>query len=92
MTLTSMLALSIRIFIYEQVYIPRAQKIAGREKRLTTKRRIKIGILMSILCMLVAGIVEKTHRKSVLKNGSFVAPSPSSYYCLSLCYREWLKL
>lgn len=74
MTMTSMLALSTWIFVYEQVYIPLARKISGEEKRLTTSQRIKIGILMSILCMLVAGIVEKTRRNSALENQTFVAP------------------
>ncbi|KAK4794282.1 hypothetical protein SAY86_012276 [Trapa natans] len=73
MTLTSMVALSIWIFVYEQVYIPHAHKISGRAKRLTTKQRIRIGILMSILCMIVAGVVEKIRRNSAIKSRTFVA-------------------
>lgn len=75
MNLTSMIALSIWIFIYEQVYIPQARKRTRRDTRLTMQQRISTGILMSILCMLVAGIVEKKRRDSALKHGSFTSPT-----------------
>lgn len=74
MGITSMIALSIWIFIYEHVYIPNIKKILKRDSRLTLQQRIKIGIIMSILCMLVEGIIEKKHRNSALKQGSFVSP------------------
>ncbi|KAF2316062.1 hypothetical protein GH714_040857 [Hevea brasiliensis] len=51
-----------------------AKKLTGKDKRLTMPQRIKIGIVMSILCMLVAAIVEKRRRESALKHGSFTSP------------------
>ncbi|KAH9719854.1 protein NRT1/ PTR FAMILY 2.8 [Citrus sinensis] len=74
MNITSMLALSLWILIYERLYIPVATKIAGKVKRLTLQQRIKTGIVMSILCMLVAGSVEKRRRELALKHDSFVSP------------------
>ncbi|KAF2318005.1 hypothetical protein GH714_041332 [Hevea brasiliensis] len=52
----------------------KAKKLTGKDKRLTMPQRIKIGIVMSILCMLVAAIVEKRRRESALKHGSFTSP------------------
>ncbi|KAI4326645.1 hypothetical protein MLD38_031935 [Melastoma candidum] len=75
MALTSMLTLSAWILIYEQVYIPQAKKFSKRKSgRLTIKRRIEIGIMMSILCMIVAGSIETKRRKSALQNGSYESP------------------
>ncbi|XP_022137619.1 protein NRT1/ PTR FAMILY 2.8 [Momordica charantia] len=67
----SLLALSIWIIIYERVFIKMAKKITGKERRLTVKQRITIGIFLSIMCMVVSGVVEKYRRESALKNGSF---------------------
>ncbi|GMY15697.1 protein NRT1/ PTR FAMILY 2.8 [Fagus crenata] len=75
MGLTSMIALSIWILIYERVYIPQAKKMTSKDKRLTMRQRISTGIVMSILCMVVAGIVEKIRRDSALKHGSFTSPT-----------------
>ncbi|XP_014506587.1 protein NRT1/ PTR FAMILY 2.8 [Vigna radiata var. radiata] len=74
MNLTSMIALSFWIFIYECVYIPLARKLSIKAPRLAMKKRISIGILLSILCMSVAAIVEKKRRDSALKHGLFVSP------------------
>uniref|UniRef100_A0A5B7BQ64 Uncharacterized protein n=1 Tax=Davidia involucrata TaxID=16924 RepID=A0A5B7BQ64_DAVIN len=75
MGLTSMMSLAIWIFIYECVYVPCAQRIMKKEDaRLSAKQKIKIGIVMSILCMLVAGFVEKRRRESALKQGTFASP------------------
>nr|XP_007155345.1 hypothetical protein PHAVU_003G193300g [Phaseolus vulgaris]ESW27339.1 hypothetical protein PHAVU_003G193300g [Phaseolus vulgaris] len=74
MNLISMIALSSWIFIYECVYIPLVGKLSIKTPRLATKQRIRIGILLSILCMLVAAIVEKKRRDSALKHGLFISP------------------
>ena len=74
MNLTSMIALSIWIYIYERVYIPLVRKITKKPPRLSMRQRIRIGILLSILCMLVAAIVEKKRRASALKHGLFISP------------------
>ncbi|KAF7848597.1 hypothetical protein BT93_L1813 [Corymbia citriodora subsp. variegata] len=74
MTLFSMIALSIWIFIYERIYIPQMRRITKKDKRLTMQQRISTGIIMSILCMLVAGIVERKRRESALSRGSYESP------------------
>ncbi|KAK4844375.1 hypothetical protein QYF36_019430 [Acer negundo] len=76
LNLVTMTSLSIWIFIYEGIYIPLSRKLTKKEKRLSMQQRIKIGMIMSILCMIVSGVVEKFRRNSALKhnNGSFVSP------------------
>ncbi|KAJ9185268.1 hypothetical protein P3X46_004922 [Hevea brasiliensis] len=74
MGLSSMIALSIWIFIYEKIYLVQANKSSKKDKRLTMRQRINIGIIMAILCMLVAAGVEKKRRDLALKNGSLVSP------------------
>ncbi|PIN02126.1 H+/oligopeptide symporter [Handroanthus impetiginosus] len=74
MGITSMLALSIWILLYEQIYIPKARKILKRDSRLTMQQRIFIGIVLSILCMIVAGTVERKRRSMALKEGSYASP------------------
>ncbi|GAB4845465.1 hypothetical protein Ancab_038873 [Ancistrocladus abbreviatus] len=73
--LTSMVALSIWILIYERIVIPLMQKYKKNSSaRISVKERIRIGIAMSIACMLVAAICEKHRREAALKQGSFESP------------------
>lgn len=75
MGLSSMISLATWIFIYECIWVPCAKKLTSREDvRLSTKQKISIGIVMSILCMLVAGFMERKRRESALEAGSFVSP------------------
>ncbi|KAL2321933.1 hypothetical protein Fmac_026312 [Flemingia macrophylla] len=74
MNLSSMVALSVWIYIYECVYIPLVRKVTEKPPRLTMVQRIRIGILLSILCMLVAAMVEKKRREAALKHDSFISP------------------
>lgn len=74
LSITSMIALSIWIYIYEGIYIPNAKKILKRRSRLMLQHRIGIGIVMSILCMVVAGVVEKRRRELAIRQGSFTSP------------------
>ncbi|KAL5075252.1 hypothetical protein RYX36_014236 [Vicia faba] len=72
MNLISMITLSFWIYIYECIYFPLMKRIKKRPtKRMSMGVRIRIGIILSILCMLVAGIVEKVRRDSTLKHTSF---------------------
>ncbi|GFP80109.1 protein nrt1/ ptr family 2.8 [Phtheirospermum japonicum] len=73
MGISSMIALSIWILIYERIYIPVAKRISKRDFRMTMRIRINIGIVMSIVCMVVAGCVEKKRRVLALGQGSFVS-------------------
>ncbi|XP_045787824.1 protein NRT1/ PTR FAMILY 2.8-like isoform X1 [Trifolium pratense] len=75
MNLVSMLALAFWICIYECFYIRimrRINKTAPR--RISMAYRIRIGILLSILSMLVAAITEKKRRDLALKHGLFASP------------------
>lgn len=74
MGITSMIALSIWIIIYEQIYLPLAKKFFKNDSRLTMQQRIAIGIIMSILCMVAAGFSEIERRSSALKRGSLDSP------------------
>ncbi|PON86073.1 Proton-dependent oligopeptide transporter family [Trema orientale] len=87
MNIVSMVALSIWIYIYEKIYIPQTRKMTGRDKRLTMRQRIRIGIVMSILSMVVSGIVERHRRNSASKQASFISPASIALlfpqFCLS---------
>ncbi|KAL6138782.1 hypothetical protein ACLB2K_064061 [Fragaria x ananassa] len=73
--LVPMIALSIWIIIYESMYIPWIKKRKNDETgRLTMETRFRVGIVMSILCMVVAGLTEMKRRKSALENRSFQSP------------------
>ncbi|WCJ35987.1 Major facilitator superfamily protein [Euphorbia peplus] len=79
MSLTSMIALSLWIIIYEKIYIPQVKRLTGKPSRLSMEQRIRIGIFMSILCMIVAAFVEMQRRGAAIKNGSFVSPQTVSW-------------
>ncbi|MED6216857.1 hypothetical protein PIB30_012026 [Stylosanthes scabra] len=49
-------------------------RITKRATRLRMSLRIRIGIILSILCMLVAAIVEQKRRDSALRANLFVSP------------------
>ncbi|KAL7115128.1 hypothetical protein ACP275_04G165200 [Erythranthe tilingii] len=74
MGISSMIALSIWILLYEKLYIPMAKKYLKRDSRMEMEHRIAIGIVMSILCMIVAGSTETRRRTLALRNGSFESP------------------
>lgn len=74
MNLISMIALSFWIYIYECIYIPLMKRTGKSAIRLTMGQRIRIGIVLSIVCMLVAAIVEKKRRDSALRHDSFISP------------------
>ncbi|XP_048500253.1 protein NRT1/ PTR FAMILY 2.8 isoform X2 [Beta vulgaris subsp. vulgaris] len=69
-----MAALSLWILSYERLILPVARKVMKKgDVRLSVKARIKIGIIMSILCMSVAAIVESKRRNTAIRNNSFVS-------------------
>ncbi|KAM7255046.1 hypothetical protein ACFE04_020287 [Oxalis oulophora] len=72
--MASMIALSIWILTYERVYLPLTRRNGDKEKRLTMRQRINIGIVMSIIGPLVSAIVEKKRRESALALGRFESP------------------
>nr|DAD31139.1 TPA_asm: hypothetical protein HUJ06_009990 [Nelumbo nucifera] len=74
MGVTSMLALSVWITFYEQLLIPVSRIMANKEVRISLRQKMRTGIVMSILCMLVAGVTEHKRREVALRYRSFVAP------------------
>ncbi|XVF08174.1 hypothetical protein REPUB_Repub06bG0203200 [Reevesia pubescens] len=74
MGLSSMIALAIWIFIYEQIWVPQTRRKTGKAKRLSISQRINIGIVVAIVCCLVAAAMEKHRRAAALKQGSFESP------------------
>ncbi|XP_075480691.1 protein NRT1/ PTR FAMILY 2.8-like [Primulina tabacum] len=75
MGISSMIALSIWIFIYEQIYVKKFKKILKKKDlRMTMQQRITTGIIMSILCMVVAGIVEKERKELALRYDKLDSP------------------
>ncbi|KAL5747371.1 hypothetical protein ACOSP7_024369 [Xanthoceras sorbifolium] len=86
LNLVTMTSLSIWILVYERIYVPLAKKLAKKDKRLTMTQRIKTGMVMSILCMTMSGIVEKFRRDSALKHGSFVSPISVAFLCPQLVF------
>ncbi|OMO66465.1 Proton-dependent oligopeptide transporter family [Corchorus capsularis] len=74
MGLSSMIALAIWIFIYEKIWVSLTKRMTGKPKRLSVTQRINIGIVMSILCTLVAALTERHRRTEALKKGSFESP------------------
>ncbi|XP_062114961.1 protein NRT1/ PTR FAMILY 2.8, partial [Humulus lupulus] len=87
MSIVSMVALSIWIYIYEKIYVPRTRKMTGKDKRLSMRQRIRIGIVMSIFLMVVAGIVERHRRSAATIQGTFISPTRVTLlfpqFCLS---------
>ncbi|KAG6595347.1 Protein NRT1/ PTR FAMILY 2.8, partial [Cucurbita argyrosperma subsp. argyrosperma] len=73
MSLIPMIALSLWIYIYEK-YVEFMRRKTHHNKRFSMKMRIEIGIVMSVLCMIVAGILEKIRRDSAIENRTFVSP------------------
>ncbi|XP_073015134.1 protein NRT1/ PTR FAMILY 2.8-like [Primulina eburnea] len=75
MGISSMIALSIWIFVYEQIYVKKFKKILKKaDLRMTMQQRITTGIIMSILCMVVAGIVEIKRKELALRHNTLDSP------------------
>ncbi|XP_074316977.1 protein NRT1/ PTR FAMILY 2.9-like [Silene latifolia] len=61
-----MISYSLWIPIYDRILVPYLEKVWGKEGGITVLQRIGIGIGLSVLTMLVAGIVEDQRRKTAL--------------------------
>ena len=66
---TSLLALILFIPVYDRVIVPIARRFTGLESGITLLQRQGIGLVISALSMIVAGLVEEKRRNSALAHG-----------------------
>ncbi|CAL5199907.1 unnamed protein product [Lathyrus oleraceus] len=62
-------AIFIWIVLYDRVLIPLASKIKGKPVRISPKRRMGIGLLLSFLHLVTAATFESIRRKKAIKEG-----------------------
>ncbi|RCV28715.1 hypothetical protein SETIT_5G424900v2 [Setaria italica] len=65
----SLIALTVFIPIYDQLMVPLARKLTGLEGGITLLQRQGVGLVISPISMVVAGLVEHKRRDSALSNG-----------------------
>lgn len=78
----------ILIPIYDQVFVPMARRITGKETGITHLQRVGIGLLLSILSMAVAALVE-IKRKTVARDHGLLdsaGPLPITFFWVGLQY------
>ncbi|KAG0466208.1 hypothetical protein HPP92_017788 [Vanilla planifolia] len=72
----SLLALTIWIPIYDRMVIPRLRKITKKEEGISVLQRMGIGMVISIISMVVAGLVEERRRRTAILRPT-IGTSPS---------------
>ncbi|XWS08295.1 hypothetical protein CRYUN_Cryun41cG0067300 [Craigia yunnanensis] len=68
------LTILIAVPIYDRVFVPIARKITGHPSGITMLQRIGIGLFVSILNMVVAGLVETARVNTARKHGLLDTP------------------
>lgn len=63
----ALISLMLWLILYDRVIIPLASNIMGKPVRINIKTRMGIGLVISFVCSLVAGIVESTRREKAMK-------------------------
>jgi dipeptide/tripeptide permease len=76
----SFVALTLFIPIYDRLLVPMARRFTGMESGITLLQRQGVGLVISPISMVVAGIVERKRRNSALSNGGI---SPMSVFWLA---------
>ncbi|OWM69763.1 hypothetical protein CDL15_Pgr025612 [Punica granatum] len=64
------LSLTVWIPVYDRVLVPALTRVTGKEGGITVLQRIGIGIVISVLSMIVAGLVEEKRRNDALTKPS----------------------
>ncbi|KMT18018.1 hypothetical protein BVRB_2g032120 [Beta vulgaris subsp. vulgaris] len=59
----ALITLMLWLVLYDRIIIPLASKVMGKPVRLNVKTRMGIGLLLSFICLVVAGIVESVRRE-----------------------------
>lgn len=83
-----LLFMFILIPIYDRVFVPLVRRVTGIPTGIRHLQRIGIGLILSIISMVVAGIVE-THRKNVAIDNNMVdspGPLPLTVFWLGFQY------
>ncbi|XVF24455.1 hypothetical protein REPUB_Repub13aG0129500 [Reevesia pubescens] len=68
------LTILIAVPVYDRVFVPIARKITGHPSGITMLQRIGIGLLVSMLNMVVAGLVETARVNTARKHGLIDTP------------------
>lgn len=76
--IVALLALTLFIPIYDQLFVPLARRITGMESGITLLQRQGAGIVIAALSMVVAGLVERMRRDSAVAHGGVYGSSPLS--------------
>jgi dipeptide/tripeptide permease len=76
----SFVALTLFIPIYDRLLVPMARRFTGVESGITLLQRQGVGLVISPISMVVAGLVESKRRNSALSNGGI---SPMSVFWLA---------
>lgn len=57
------------IAIYDRVFLPLAMRITGKPARLSVRKRMGLGLVLSFISMVVSAIVENARRETAIKEG-----------------------
>ena len=82
-TIFTMLSLTIWLPIYDRKVVPLLQRVTRKEGGMTLLQRMGIGMLISILCMLVSGVVEERRRTMGLTKPIGVEPRKGAISSMS---------
>ncbi|KAL5183356.1 Protein NRT1/ PTR FAMILY 2.11 [Glycine soja] len=78
-----MLSMTLWLPIYDRIVVPFLCRITGKEGGITLLQRMGIGIFISALCMIVAGVVEEHRRSLALTNPIGVQPRKGAISSMS---------
>ncbi|RDX64182.1 Protein NRT1/ PTR FAMILY 2.11, partial [Mucuna pruriens] len=78
-----MLSMTLWLPIYDRIAVPFLRRLTGKEGGITLLQRMGIGIFLSALCMLVAGVVEEHRRSLALTNPIGVQPRKGAISSMS---------